>query len=617
VLRRCGLLAPTLLALLALACARAPEEAAPVFADAVVGDPLAAVVFCGEEARFSRELAAGEELVTELPSSGGGRLLLGGCVEGPSTPETPGHLEVQVEAVSPAGGAVPLALDLDLPAAGGRWSGELDLADLAATGAPAPARIRVRLRPVLGAGGRLTVRDLALRHKPLLATPARESERGATGRGRPGPGQQVLVISVDTLRPDGLSALGGPWSTPELDRFVSGAELWEPHYAASGWTKPSHASLLTGESPIVHKASTAEGFIHPGIRLISEDFRDAGFATAGIFAECGWLAPKFGFSRGFDHYRSLPWTLPQMVRHAVNWIEAHRDEPFFLFFHTFEAHSDYHQLPYEAPGIGVATVEARFGLPSYGCREGVCASRMLDRMHAGELPPLPREGEALAFLYGEGVRHLDGGLGRLFAELSELGLFDSMLIVLTSDHGESLLEHGEPLHANPWQDVVRVPLAIKWPRGHFAGERREIPTTALDLAPTLLAAAGLPARDLPGTDLRRLAHDARADEPGPERPIFNWGEWKVVVAGPWKLAVSGREGKVLLFHLPTDPREENNLAGEELERVRELQELLDQRLEEEKGRYRKRARPGELGEAPALSQEEVERLKALGYLGDS
>ena len=324
------------------------------------------------------------------------------------------------------------------------------------------------------------LRDLVVQTPPRPTAAARPDRR------------QVLLISIDTLRADALSALGGPWPTPRLDRFAARAETFTRHYAAAAWTKPSHASLLTGHAPAVHGAGEdVASPIRPGLALLAERFRDAGFRTKGLVTECVWLRPGYGFGRGFGEYDSVPWTPSQMARRTASWMAAHGEEDFFFFLHLFDVHSDFWHLPYEAPGVQRTRVGERFGLDGYGCRAGLCASHMLLAMREGRLAPQPGEDEILRFLYGGGVRHLDETLGQLLTDLDLLGLLDDMLIVLTSDHGEALLERGRVLHGAHWEPVLRVPLAIKWPRGGHAGERRDEPTSALDVAPTLLAAFGL------------------------------------------------------------------------------------------------------------------------------
>jgi arylsulfatase A-like enzyme len=591
------------LALLAvgLACSRGSSTLA--YEDLLVGGRLVSNLdaqptgeaFCADELRSSLALRAGEELVAEVEVGEEARLAIAGCAvaAAPTEPgESPdsdigGHLRITL--ASPAGAS--LSREIVLARQGEEaFAEELDLGRLEGR------RVRVALRADLDPGQTLYLRGASLRHRrQRVARPAAPP---------PEPPRQVLLISVDTLREDGLGALGGPWPTPALDRFAARAQIFQPHYAAASWTKPSHASLLSGHSPRVHGAAMREAPISPAVPLLAERLQTAGFATAGLVFDCAWLGPRFGFDRGHDEYRAVRWTLPQMTQATVNWMAAHRNESFFYFLHTFEAHSDFHLLPYEAPGVRQRTIEERFGARDYGRRQGEVASGLLARLRTGEIAPLPEEDAILRFLYGKGVRHVDRELGALFADLEDLGLFDSLLIVLTADHGESLLEHGETLHASPWNEVLRVPLLVKWPRGRAAGTRVATPTSALDVAPTILAAMGLPRDGLPGADLAR---------PAERRPVFSWGRWRMVVDGRFKAIL--RRGRAELFDLNADPGELDNLATRRprvlarLRRLAEARSQADTRLAETLGG----AAPGP--PAPSLSPEERERLRALGYLG--
>jgi arylsulfatase len=338
--------------------------------------------------------------------------------------------------------------------------------------------------------------------------------------------------------------------------------------------------------------------------MLAERFRDAGFATAGRVFDCLWLDPRFGFDRGFDDYRSVHWTLPQTARWSLDWMDEHSEQPFFFFLHTFEVHSDFRRLPYESPGARQNTVAQRFGVEGYGCRASHCASQMLMRINEGVVEPIPQEAQILRYLYDRGVEEVDRQLGMMFSELRRRGLFDDLLIVLTSDHGEAFLEHGKVLHGHTWEEVLRVPLIIKWPGGERAGERVEVPSGALDLAPTLLRAAGLPTDGLPGRDLRRLEV---------ARPVFAGSNFDLVVDGRWKAVIDPRDGGRRLFDLLVDPAERRDLAAERPAEFERLAGLIRDRAERERRFARQLDAASD--RRRELTEEERERLRALGYLG--
>jgi len=540
---------------------------------------------CGDRTLFSRPLDPGEGAALDIELGEEPRLVLEACRMG-----SPGVLTVTVD----TGGVVDRRLVLDLGEEA--WvRREEDLAGLAGR------RVTVRLAAEGPAGPEpVAVSEAVVRHRP--PAPALAAS-GAGGRARRAP--KILLVSFDTLRAD----LGdGSSPTPAFDRLAADAEVYDRHYATGSWTKPSHASMLTGQRAPLHGVRGGGDPLEPAVPLLAELLRAAGLATGGLVHDCAWLDPKWGFGRGFDSYRSLKWTSSQLARGAVNWMAEHRDEPFFYFLHLFNVHSDFHHLPYEAPGVTQASVEERFDEAGYGCREGACSSALLARIREGTIAPLPREGEILSHLYTAGVAEADGVLAGLRADLEDLGLWDDLLVVVTSDHGELLLEHGETLHGQHWDEVLRVPFYVKWPDGERAGWRVEVPTTALDLAPTVLAAAGLASDALPGADLHR--------PPPRRRPLLaEYGRtWQTVHLGPLK-AVLVRGGEDLLFDLAADPREARSLAArrpEDLERLRALAAAADRR----DARLLRKLRAGSDGAAPDahLTEEEKERLRSLGYL---
>jgi arylsulfatase A-like enzyme len=253
-----------------------------------------------------------------------------------------------------------------------------------------------------------------------------------------------------------------------------------------------------------------------------------------------------------------------------------------------------------------ATVEKLFGVPDYGCRRGLCASKLLLGIDSGKIAPIPREPEILRYLYTAGVSTADAALGRLFRDLREDGLFDRLLIVVTADHGEGFEEHGKLLHPPeaPYREVLEVPLLIKWPGGRHAGERRTRPSSSLDLAPTLLAAAGLSVGDLPGSILA---------ERSPEAPVYSGTTHKSVIAGGLQAIFPPGGGAPELYDLERDPREMHDLARRRPGEVARMRALLQRRLAAD---ARLRATLRKDGEAPSpdLSPEERRHLEALGYL---
>jgi arylsulfatase A-like enzyme len=474
--------------------------------------------------------------------------------------------------------------EVDLVGADGWWLHEVELGS-------GEGRAKLWFEADLPEGCSLLLREATVRHR--VAAPQATS---STPR-------QILLISVDTLRSDAVGAMGGTISTPHLDRFAAEGERWPRHYAAASWTKPSHASMLTGFHPETHRAIGLEQAMDPAIPTLAERFGAGGFETAALVFDCTWLSPRWGFGKGFDSYRVTRWRAGRQARMAAEWVLDHRDEDFFLFLHTFEPHSDFKLLPYEAPGLTRRKIGELFGVFGFGCRSGRCASQFVKGLHRGDVAVEPRDAEILRYSYDEGVRYLDRSLGGLFDSLRSSGAWDQMLVVVTSDHGEAFGERGEFGHGSLHEEIVRVPLIIKWPGGENAGTSRRVLRSSVDLAPTLLAFAGLDAHGLPGTDLRR---------PRSQAAVFAGTLAKAVITGDDKGIFAGA-GAVRFFDLGTDPGERNDIAGVEPARVAALRELLREHRRQSQVLRRSFGSQTDAGEV-VLSERERERLRAFGYL---
>jgi arylsulfatase len=547
-------------------------------------DPAYKTTFCSGETAWTLLLRGGEELVTPVDLGARPKLSLEGCIRLPEQGEArdAGSMEITVEAVD--GSLAPITASY--PLRRGWQPLEVDLAPLAGHA------VRVRL-----SGDFAPRRELALRAAHVTHQTTRPARRG---------GPNVLLVSVDTLRASALGVYGGPWPTPNLDRFAAEAERFEDHWAGSSWTKPGHATMLTGQPTEVHGAEETTRPIRRFVKTLAERLREGGFTTAALVNDVPWLSPKYGFARGFDLYRAEPWYADQGVRAASNWLGEHRDRRFFLFLHTFEVHSDFKQLPYESPGMTPKLVETRHRVPDYGCRQGSCGSALLERIGARAIDPLPEEPAILAELYGASVTYVDAALGRLFDDLRNLGLWDDTLIVVTADHGEVLLEHQAVLHGLPWEPVLSVPLLIKWPKGARAGRVTPGPSSAVDLAPTLLAALELPTEGLPGKDLR--------NRPAAEPVLAGWAPtWKAIRVGSLKAVIrSNNPAASELYDLATDPGETTNLAASRPEDLERLRRMLVRRTRDDLAHA---AQADDIfDQQVTLSDEERERLRSLGYV---
>lgn len=542
------------------------------------GSPKATETFCADETFLGLPLESDRPLETTLDVGADAVLEVVGCLlAADETGTSEGWLDLFVEAASgePERLRIPLVSNTF-------WQKTLDLR------AFAQDRATLRLHTKVS-NGVLWIRELrvAAETRSQLASP----------RERP---LHVLYISVDTLREDGLRE-----DDSHLASFLEDAKVFRPHYASAGWTRPSHGTLLTGLSPLACGAMGDKGSLRPGLRTLVERFREAGFRTSALVYDVEWFHPRFGFDRGFEQYRVRRWRLDRAAREVARWISEHRDEPFLFFFHTFEPHSDARWLPYESSGTTRESVRDLFGVSGYGCRSGLCASSLLVALDQRKVEPLPREPEILQFLYRRSAEFVDRELDALFEDLRRMGLYDSMLIVVTSDHGEVLLEHGQLLHGKPWEEVIRVPLAIKWPGGHeVEPATTNLATSSHDLVPTLLEAASLDVSDLPGMSLSKRRR---------EEPIFVGHNFRAVIDRGLKAVFRDPEPP-LLFDLTVDPGETVNLASERPEDLDRLHRLVVARWEREKKLAAHFDRPTPGRPEPELTPEERRRLRSLGYL---
>lgn len=293
-------------------------------------------------------------------------------------------------------------------------------------------------------------------HADAALAPAASSAARATPRG-----PSVLLVTIDTLRADHVGAYGAAFAaTPTLDALAREGVRFEKAIAASPLTLPSHASILSGLLPPRHGVRHNGVYKLPAdVESVAQRFQQAGHTTAAIVGSIV-LASRYGLDRGFDLYdedmadrRASATGYPERGADAVSaralaFLDA-TPRPFFLWIHYYDAHAAYH--PPEP-----------------------FASRFRDRPYDGE------------------IASVDAALGLVVERLRAQGRLEETLIVATADHGESLGEHGERTHGYGLYDAtLAVPLVIRGP-GIPQGRVVRGVVSTVSIAPTLLAAAGLP-----------------------------------------------------------------------------------------------------------------------------
>jgi arylsulfatase A-like enzyme len=284
------------------------------------------------------------------------------------------------------------------------------------------------------------------------------------------PVDKVLLISIDTLRADFLGVYNPKLDTsPHLDRFASDATVFTDVLSQASSTARSHKSLFYSLYPSVHKTSKSSV---PEEKLVSplEALQSAGFTTAGIVGG-GQLKAEFGFSKGFDDYIELPPItegnqLPALEEESFTWLAEHREDRFFLFLHTYEPHCPY-RAPEEYVSKRAEWYEGRVD-------PGECGARYYNKLQMGS-----EDFRFVRDLYAAEVEYVDAFLGRLFDELKRLGLYDDMMIIFTSDHGESLGERRYVGHNRLYDVQLRIPLIVKLP--DTAPSRIGAPVESIDV----------------------------------------------------------------------------------------------------------------------------------------
>jgi len=414
--------------------------------------------------------------------------------------------------------------------------------------------------------------------------------------------ENVLLISIDTLRPDHLGCYGyGRETSPNLDALCREAVVFDQAISHAPSTLPSHASMLTALLPDHHGASFANRRPLPReVVTLAEVLKDEGYRTAS-FNDGAQIARKWGLDQGFDLYqvnRDDADTFDRVVHLALEWLdhEPGRESPFFLFLHTYEVHH-----PYTPSRENLERIQAD---PYDGWLGDAVEVRELNWIDEGRRSVAPADLEFIRAAYDAEIRSMDRALGRLLAGLRDRGLLESTLVVLTSDHGEEFGEHGKiGWHSHTlFDELLRVPLVVRFPAERWSDRRVQRQVRLIDLAPTVIDALAVPApeqwqgvslvRLLRGEEMKPLLAASKIDHER-DRRVHS------LRTGRWKLY------RDRLYDLQRDPEELYDFSSGRLELVEALKARLAQ--------LTAGGRVG-TGEPLQLDPETVERLRALGYL---
>jgi arylsulfatase A-like enzyme/Flp pilus assembly protein TadD len=388
----------------------------------------------------------------------------------------------------------------------------------------------------------------------------------------------IVVISIDTLRADHLPVYGYRHvRTPAIDAVARDGVVFERAYSHAPQTLPAHTSLLAGRLPFETGVRDNIGFVvKNGERLLPQMLGERGYATGGIVSSYV-LRKQTGIGQGFDFFDGEMPSLPEVaIGHiqrdgaeseaiAEGWLATQQSGRVFLFLHLYEPHK-----PYTPP--------ARFA--EYA----------------------PYDGE---------IAYADEIVGRLIHYLKAHQLYDRSTIVLLSDHGEGLGDHGEQEHGLfVYDEAIRVPLIIRQPGGEGGGRRVTDLVQHIDLVPTILdlAKAPIPGH-LRGRSLKplldgtgRLREQAIYSEALYARYHFGWSELTALTEERYRYIKAPDEE---LYDLQSDPGERENIVADRGEARQVLRRALDRLV------------AGTTIPGPKdISAQDRERLQALGYVGE-
>lgn len=455
-------------------------------------------------------------------------------------------------------------------------------------------------------------------HTPSLPSFAFWANPTLHRSGAPDSPPNVILISLDTLRADHLGCYGYDRPTsPFLDSLTADCALFANTYAQSSWTLPSHLSMLYSLNSASHQVYYNDQKVDASLPSVASVLRDRGYITYG-FTGGGYVSSIYGFANGFDWYdepvggRKAPLGVDEaesLFAVTSDWLEEHRDRPFFLFLHTFQIHGPYASPePWSSMFLDQGAPWRKLALRNF-----------LDN-NGDDYAFSPEEQANIVGLYDGEIRYTDEMLLKPLVErLRELGLYDNTLLIITSDHGEEFLEHGGWLHGRTlYDELIRVPLIVKFPASAHRGQRVEYKTRLIDIVPTILESVGI-GYDRADFEGKSLAHFLTGKETGDRTFISDLAHKNVPDPCPALIATNqehlkfivqkSQDGirKIETYDLRRDPGEKKDI----FERAQRLREEVVRVLEEY---YQERAKLQRSQERIRMDKDLEEKLKALGYL---
>ncbi|MFB3813076.1 MAG: sulfatase-like hydrolase/transferase [Terriglobales bacterium] len=404
----------------------------------------------------------------------------------------------------------------------------------------------------------------------------------SAGKARSASSPNILLVTIDTLRADRLGCYGAKQvQTPTIDALARDGIVYERAMAQVPLTWPSHVAVLTGTYPFHNGVQDFTGQpLAPQFRTVAQSLRDHGYATAAVISSFV-LDRSWGLARGFDHYDDafagadflqkdialVERRAGESVDRALGWLkERPRGKPFFLWLHLYDPHH-----PYDAPGP--------------------FRSQYRDRAYDGE------------------VAYTDAEVGRLIAWLQRNRLYERTAVVLLSDHGESLGQHGEREHGFfIYNSTLHVPLLVKPAAGGRVAERRvSRPVETIAVAPTILQLAGIKDQIEQQFDSRSLLRPGQENAPVYSETFypfssFGWSPLRSLQSGDFHYIEAPKRE---LYNLRSDPAETNNIIAQQ----NAMAGVMSAKLRE----LMASASTQSQAQAGSVDPAAAEKLRSLGY----
>ncbi len=393
----------------------------------------------------------------------------------------------------------------------------------------------------------------------------------------------VIVVSIDTTRQDRLGVYGArSVNSPYLDKLAQEAVVFDDCVSQSSNTGPSHRSLFTGQFVHRHRHSMYEPMHSP--YTMAGLFREAGYETAA-FTGGGFLSKGLGFEDGFDLYmdrddnltesyrRGFATTLPQVRRW---WQARDASRPFFLFLHSYDVHCPYWPAEPWRSQFG-SWYEGTLDLRKF------CGREVFDKAFKGPDKLSVDDLNYVNNMYDGGIAMADSELGGFLDGLRADGTLDRSVLVIMSDHGESLGDKRAYLgHNRLWEEQLKVPLMIRFPRAQYGGMRVKEPVMLIDVLPTLLDYLGRPIPEgVQGESLLPILRGEKSYDGQRLRISQHLDRLAFRFDQQWKVHLRQTEGgkaRVKLFDLQADPDEHHDLL-QDPKRAKEARKTLDDLIE--------------------------------------